>query len=350
MSIFQGGLFTCGFDMDPAPSDLFTYIAGGASSTTTPYTFGYSWALNAVNTVTGILLNGNLTHHYMGTMFLTTNLPSSHGPMYFWNDVTANATQLSLHVNSTGQLQFYLSDSGSTTIYTASPAGTVVPGIWTYIEAFVVISSTVGQVIARVNNSVVINSPATQNTQNSANTWTNAVGFQSMSIGSGTCYFDDWYMLDGTGSAPFNNFLGKVQCRGDAPNNNSANSARNAWTPTNPQNVNYKNNANIPYNSSEYDADSNVGDYDMFRYPALPGSFTVFAINEWFRLGLDSAGARTVVPNVSSSGVDSAGPAITPPSGGSQLFNQIYAVDPNTSAAWTAIAAQDAELGVKIQS
>lgn len=348
--IFQSGVFSCGFDMDPSGTDILNYATGGAANSFTPYGFGYSWRLDSANHNAGILLNANLTQLYFGAAVYTAQMPATNGGIFFFNDATANSTQVSLFVSGTGQLQFYRGN-GVTPIGPASSAGVINVNQWTYLEAFVLISSTVGQVIARVNNSVVITTTATLNTQNSANTWVNAPGFLNFAVGSpNACYFDDWYMLDGTGASPLSTFLGKVQCRGEAPNANSANGARNAWTPTNPQNSNYKNVGNIPYNAAQYDSDSNVSDYDMFRFPGLPGSFSsVFFVNEWMRLGVDSAGVRTVAPNVTSGGVDSLGTAVTPPAG-SQLFNQVYTQDPNTSAAWAVAAAGSAELGVQLAS
>jgi hypothetical protein len=165
---------------------------------------------------------------------------------------------------------------------------------------------------------------------------------------NGSVFLDDWYMLDTTGSSPLNTFLGPVQCRGEAPNANSSVGGRNAWTPTNPTNANYSNVANIPYSSTEYNSDSNAGDYDQFEYPSLPSTVvTVFAVNEWALLELDASG-RTVLLNAYSNGTDSPGTAFAPAVGTPTLYNQVSAVDPHTSAAWTIANAGAVQLGVKV--
>jgi hypothetical protein len=217
----------------------------------------------------------------------------------------------------------------------------------------VTISATVGQVQAYLNGTQVITTAASQNTKSTTNTFVNAFQFQQSGI---NMFVDDWYMLDTTGTSPLNTFLtaagGTPQCRGEAPNANSAVGGRNAWTPTNPTNVNYSNVANIPAVSTKYNADSTAGDYDMFKFPPLPSNVTtVLAVNEWAIIGLDSSGARTVELNCYSNGTDSASAAFTPAAIGSPVYyNQLLTLDPHTSAAWTVTNAGAAELGAKVAS
>jgi hypothetical protein len=201
-----------------------------------------------------------------------------------------------------------------------------------------------------VNGTQVITTAATQNTKSTANTFVNAFILGGFNNGGGNNLIDDWYMLDGSGSSPFNTYLGPVQVRGDVPSANSAVGGRNAWTPTNPTNVNWTNVGNIPAVATKYNADGTAGDYDMFQFPALPSNVaSVLAIDEWALLLLDSAGSRTVELNTYSNGTDSAtaafGPGTTP-----AYSNQVSTKDPHTSAAWTVANAGAAELGVKVQT
>jgi hypothetical protein len=345
--IFQNGVWCMGFDMQPSGSQILTHTTQGSPNSTTAFGFGSSWSTNASP---GVIFGTNLAGVIHGIRLQLPGLPVTSGLIYQWWDLTTNTVQISLRLFADGHLQFYLGSGTGTPIGPASAAALVLANTWVYIECSVIISSTVGFVECRLNgvSTPIITTAATQNTQNSANAYTNCADFVSPFASS---LFDDWYMLDKTGSSPLNTYLGNVQARGDAPNNNSATGGRNAWTPTNPTNVNHTNVANVPANSAEYDSDSTPGDFDMFRFPALPGSVaTVFAVNEWALLELDSAGARTVSLDCESGGTDSLSPAITPNAGTLTYYNQMSVVDPNTSAAWTPTNAGNAELGVKLVS
>jgi hypothetical protein len=343
--IFQNGVASMGFDMDPTGSLIWTQLnRGSASNSVTPYGFGYSW--NISNGV-GMFLGTNLTSYYVGYAWDPLGAPTSYEPILTFYDATAGSAQVTLQVNATGNVQFFLGTS-ATAIGPASTL-TVPLSSFTYIECFITISGSVGQVICYLNGNLAITTSATQNTKNTANSFLNAVQW-NQPAGS-TYYVDDIYQLDTTGTSPLNTFLGPVQVRGDAANANSAVGGRNAWTPTSPTGVNWENVANVPASNTEYNADSNPGDYDMFRFPALPSNAAqVFFINEWALLDLDSAGSRTVETNIYSNGTDSPSAAFTPALGTPTLYNQVATVDPHTSSAWSVANAGAAELGVKVET
>jgi hypothetical protein len=346
--IFQSGMFALGFDAEPTAAQVFTQNAIGSATATTPFSFGFAWNV-AYTPGPGILFGTNLTTVYHGVRHIGNgSLPGSSAIMFDFYDATAGASQVTLRVNSTGQLQFYLGSGTGTTIGSASAASTIVQGVWQYIEVLVTISATVGQVQCYVNGTQVITTAASQNTKSTANTFVNAFRFDSPS--SSNDFYDDWYMLDNTGSSPFNTYLGPVQVREEAPNANSAVGGRNAWTSTDANN--YQAVAHIPASASHYDADSTPGDYDMFRFPSLPSNVsTVLAVNELAVVGLDSSGARTVELNVYSNGTDGPGSAFTPAAIGSPTYYYlVQTVDPHTSSAWTVANASAAEIGVKLQS
>jgi hypothetical protein len=349
-SIFQNGTFFCGFDGNPSLSLIFTQgVGGGGSSTNTP--FGYGLSINPQNiffAYDGILFGENISTHYNGCAFMVPGLPGSVSYYHTWVDVTAGVTQLALRLNPNGQLQFYLGSGTGTPIGSASSALTIQPNVYVYLETAVTIgASGTGSVKCNVNGANVITATGVT-TQSSSNAWVNCFQFGATTANSP--FYDDWYMLDGTGSAPYNTFLGPIQVRGDVPTANSVVGGRNAWTPTSPTGVNYSNVANIPASSTKFNADSNPGDYDMFRYNSLPSNVTnVLATNEWATLLLDSAGARTVALNTYSNGTDSIGTSFTP-SSTAALYNKVSLVDPHTSSAWTVSGVNAAEHGVKVVS
>jgi hypothetical protein len=339
--IFQRGVYSMGFDMSPAVAQVFTLGGSGGLSTTTPFGSGFSYSTGSFS---GISFGTNLTKLIFG---MRVNLAALSGgsPFFVFYDATAGADQVNLRAFPDGHLQF-CSGSSATAIGPASAAGLITASIWVYIEVSIIMSATVGFVECRLNGvtTPVISSAATLNTIPTGNAWVS--GFFLQSPTGAACFWDDWYMLDTTAASPLNTYLGNVQVKGDKASANSAVGGRNAYTPTNPTNVNFSNVGNAPINTAEYNADSTAGDYDMFRFPALSAT-TVLFLNEWVQIELDAAGARTVALNCYSNGTDDLGTAFTPSAGSYQLINQAEIVDPHTGAAWTVTNAQAAEFGVK---
>jgi hypothetical protein len=351
--IFLNGVWSMGFDGDPTNTSFLNIsgaTSGSGSTSQLPFGFGYSWATSGSS---GINLGTNLTTLISGIRAYFNGTLASSEIIMEWYDATANAVQVSLRYFPDGHLQFYLGTGTGTPLGSASATGLLNGNTWTYIECKVTINGSTGSVECRINgNSTPVISQGSLNTQSTANTWVSGFIFISNFFGSTTSFWDDWYMLDTTGTSPLNTYLGNVQVKGQAPSANSAVGGRNAYTPTNPTNVNYTNVGNIPQNTSEYNADSTAGDYDMFRFPSISAA-TVLFLNEWVEVELDAAGARTVALDcysASSTPTDSLGTAFTPPTGTYQLVNNTYVVDPSTGSAWTVTNAGNAELGVKTVS
>jgi hypothetical protein len=363
MSIFQSGLWTCGFDMQPGLSQIFTHGSSGSLvTTTTPFTFGFSTSFGVGSpgffAINGINFNGTLTTHFAGFYLLTNTMPTTNSLICQWFDITGNAAQVNLRYFNDGHLQFYSGGSSSvTTLGPASATGLIPLNTFVHIEPKVVFNATTGSVQCRINGTNVIPSTGSLNTVPTGNVWAQAFDFVE-GPAVGTFFVDDVYMLDGTGSAPFNTFLGPCQCRGDAPNANSAVGGRNAWTNTSTGSSFFANFVNVGQlggnanKQSDYNFDTTPGDYDMFRYPSLPSTVSnVFAVNTWSQVELDSAGIRTVSQNCYSSGTDSLGAAFTPTLTGSpSMYLSVNTTDPHTSSTWTVANAQAAELGVKLIS
>lgn len=345
--IFQLGGYFMGFDMNPTGAQTFDSSVSGSGNSTTPFGFGFSWQFSTNN---GPIKNlgVNLTDLIVGARIFTA-LPATNAILFVFYDVTAAAAQVTLRLFSDGSLRFYLGNGTGTPIGAASATGLVSASTWVHFEAKVKIAAAgAGSVELRINgNATPVITQGSVTTQSTANTWVNAV---QLDAPNGNINWDDWYMLDKTGASPLDTYLGTVQVREDAPSANSAVGGRNAFTPTNPTNVNYTNVGNIPAVATKYNADSTPGDYDMFQFPALPSNVaTVLAVNVVALLLLDSAGARTVELNTYSNGTDSATAAFTP--GTTAAYStQVSTLDPHTGVAWTVANAGAAELGVKVQT
>jgi hypothetical protein len=165
--------------------------------------------------------------------------------------------------------------------------------VWTYIEIQLTISTAAGAGQILFNGTSVL-SISSVNTQGTLNNTVDSIVFQGAAPGLSNTFFDDVYILDTTAASPLNTFLGQVRVYGQAPNANSAVGGRNAWTATNPTNINWSNVANVPYNASEYKFSDTSSQYDMFRFPPVPLTVSVLFLNEWSVVETDNTSATTV--------------------------------------------------------
>lgn len=365
--IFYNGYFSLGFDFlatgTPTVGGVFDGVTGSPSigSTYARYA-GQGMQCNGNRVYITKSLHVNLQSMIIGFAFYCSALPSGStlNMIATWYDATASGSQVTLCYNSQGQLGFYTGTSNLNSYGTSltlvgalSAGGTIVAGSYSYIEALVTVSTSVGVVTAYVNGTQVINNTGLD-TQTTTNAWTNAIYLgSSNTTGGGTNqYFDDLYMLDMTGSSPFNTFLGPGRIQTDGPSADSATSGLNAWSYTTPPGNDYGCCANIPPNSTEYCYDANVGDRMSFRFPSLSSS-KVIALNTWFNVELDAAGTRTIVPIFRNNSVDQVGPSPISLASGYTYYNQPSTIDPNTGSPWasgTVAAAGGCEIGLKVNS
>lgn len=295
----------------------------------------------------------NLTTFYTGFAYKCLNLPALGGANVFCTifDTVGNAPKLNLTVNGQGQLQCYtaggLFPTGggtvSSTIGAASATGVIVNGAYNFIEIHYTYSAS-GLIQIVCNGSTVIS--FTGSTVVSGNAFFNAMILGSKTNGT-VNYFDDWYILDGTGSAPFNTFLGNGRCATDNPTGDSATAGLNTWTPTTPQGTDYGNASNNPPNVAQYNSAATAGQRMSLTFPGISTS-KVLGLNIWWNGEQDAAGTTIVTPQVRSNLVDASGTAVTL-TGAYVYSNQNFVTDPNTGLPWsqgTVAAASTAELGL----
>jgi len=365
--IFYNGVFCCGFDFLPTGTPTVGGVFDSVGSTPTigstyAHVSGYGIQCNGNQVYLGKALHVNLASMYLGVAYECVTLPTGSVQNFIatFYDSTAGAPQLTVAVNNQGQIGFYRGGNGfpsygslGTLVGSLSAAGTIVAGSYNYLEFFVTISGTLGVVTCNVNGTQVINATA-QNTQSTANAYTNYIYFgSSTTTGTGANqYFDDLYALDTTGSAPFNTFLGAGRIQTDGPSADSATSGLNAWSYTTPPGTDYGCCDNIPANSAEYCYDSNVGDRMSFRFPSL-STAKVFFLNTWYLAEIDASGTRTIVPIFRNNSVDQVGPSPNSLGTTYTYYNQPSTVDPNTGTAWaseTVATAAACEIGLKVNS
>lgn len=345
--LLAGGVFDSVSSVFTPPDINPTYARFGGKGIGCAVGLG-SWA--------GRSFGVNLASGYAGFGFNVTSLPAS-GTIQFATlyDATAGAMQVGLGYNSTGQIGFYstggLPGGGGSAalIGSLSATGTLVVGAYPFIEVFYTIANSGGALTLKVNNSVVISFSG--DTQQTANAYASRLilGGIGNGVAGGTHYFDDIYLLDGTGASPFNTFLGNGRAYQQVPTSGSATGGLNAWTATSPQGTDWGNCANIPLNTAQNNAATAAAQRMSLRFGTISAS-RILGFNSWYSLRESAAGPCTVVPIYRSNSVDQVGPVAVSPGATDTYYNQVSTIDPNTGLPWasgTVAAAYSSEFGLR---
>jgi hypothetical protein len=148
---------------------------------------------------------------YLGIFLQTGSL----GNTLSFNNINGNA-QIYLKFNTNGTISV---TSGSNVLGTSAKLYTISSNIAIYIEVYLVVSASSGAVSVRLNgNPTAIINLTGVNTAND----TTSLPIIGISSNSNSSYFRDVYIIDGTGSAPYNTFLGCVGCNYLPPMANSS--------------------------------------------------------------------------------------------------------------------------------
>jgi hypothetical protein len=347
---FYNGVFHNGWDMFTTSAIPGVMIGSQGQIVTTNARFGDGQVLQLTGGNTnGWALLVNLAHEIQGIYVFVPALPTTgFSRLIYWVDATAGSVQLQLMVGALGQLQFFLAN-GTTAVGAASANGIIATNHGYYIQTDITINSSAGIVKCYVDtqgSSPVISSSGV-NSQTTANSFINQAWFNNPF--AATIYYDDFYMLDLTGSAPFNALLGPMHEHWDVPTSD-AGPNQFSTQPTQTTGNHFKNvNAVTTPSGTAYNFDNNPGDEELYGFPAITAA-TVFCMTEWIYSELDAAGPRTVSPVLKSGAVIQTGPSYTPGSSFSYYY-QPSTIDPNTGNPWasgTVAAAGSADLGVTI--
>jgi hypothetical protein len=162
-------------------------------------------------------------------------------------------------------------------------------GTWYYVELKVVFGGAgVGSAVVRINGVTEINySGSTISTSNSyANGIRGPAGTTTADI-----YIDDLYLLDTSGSAPYNDFLGDVRVVVLSPNGYGSSTQ---WSPVGSA-VNWDC-VNDPISDDDltFVASGTPGHRDLYSLEELPVSGQVLAVQIAIKARKDDAGTRTI--------------------------------------------------------
>jgi len=259
----------------------------------------------------------------------------------------AGTAQVTLRANADNTISVCRGLQNGTVLGTST--ATFTSGSYFYIEWKVTIHASAGTVDVRLNG-VSILSLTSQNTRNTANTSWNAAVLGWLELVTDSCSanntntdFDDLYVCDGSGAAPWNTFLGDV--RVDVRNPTAA-GATTGWTPSTGSNWQNVDDA-APDDDTTYNSTSTINAVDTFVVQDAPVSgAAIFGVQHCLSLKKMDAGTCTVAPVVRHSSTDYAGSAISPSTSYAYglVINQ---TNPGTAAQWTESDFNAAEFGYK---
>lgn len=233
--------------------------------------------------------------------------------------------------------------------YTGTVLGTTSSlslGVFTFVEILVTIHDTAGVVTVKFNGTTALSLTGQDTKDLSLAGWTR-FGLHSMvgagGTGSSNVYIDDLYVLDGSGSAPWNAFLGDVRVDSRNP---TGSGATTGWTPSigsNWQNVDDA----TPDDDTTYNIATSSGLTDTFVFQDAPVlGAVIYGVQHCINVKKSDAGASTIASVVRHSGTDNVGPNITPNTtyGYGLAINQ---TNPGTGVQWTESGFNAAEFGYK---
>lgn len=218
---------------------------------------------------------------------------------------------------------------------------------WNYIEVSVTISDTVGEVHVRLNGITADEVSYTGDTKN-AGTSTNIdrVQFYTGTGAVNDTDYADVYILNSTGSAPTNTFLGDVVVRTLNP---SGNGTYSQLTGSDGNQVdNYLLADERPFSSTDYVGSVTVGNKDTYAIADLPGGVTtIYGVQLNGMMAKSDGSAASARYLLRSGGTDYPGVTrgLTTTYTG---YYEMYTTDPATSVAWTTGGVNGIETGMEV--
>lgn len=264
------------------------------------------------------------------------------------------ANVFTLETRTDGALRVHQGAVTGPTLGTTA-AGLVAAGSHYFIEMKVKIHATLGTVEVRVarGNDRTTQVLLAQNVDTKGST---AGVWNMIELGPQGDGWDDFYLCDGTGAAPWNTFLGNVFVVADHPLTDAVSPGAHAdFTPS----TGTDHGATVDeVNASEadYNAASAAGARDSYKFPAvtMADRARIFGMQVNVYAEKTDTRARALAPSVRVSGVDYDGTtAYLVRSGGGVLagytyYVQPYQANPATGLAWSRAALEAAEPGALV--
>jgi hypothetical protein len=259
----------------------------------------------------------------------------------FFGDSGATAHISVVHNTTTRLMEIRRGASNGTLLATGTQQ--VFDATWNYFEVSCTISDTVGEVHVRLNGSTTDEVSYTGDTKNGGTATT--IDTVRWEIGSAS-RIADVYILNDTGAAPNNNFLGDVVVRTLSP---SGNGTYSQLVGSDSDSINnYLLVDEHPFSSTDYVGSPTTGQKDSYAISDLPaGVTTVYGVQvsgQMFKSDATVAQSRLFIR---SGGTDYGGSTrtlITSPVN----YYEYYSTNPATGLAWTPSDVNNLESGMEV--
>lgn len=340
-------LFYDGFDHYPSAQNFgiknnWSSNIEGQVANVTPFGKGYSILLNNGQSI------GRSIPPQKSYIFGFAHSPisaNSNGD-YSWMSISdaAQNRQLTFRINPATLAPEIWRGTISTGVLIGS-GSPVQNNAFSYIEILCTIDPVFGLVQVNVNGEQSINLVNVNTQGYGGNQTVGYVGFQSF---GGSAYYDDFYVCDLTGPAPFNAMLGPIRVQTIYP---GAGGPSTEFAPLQAPNWNEVADVLMAGDAS-YNEGTIPGLQDMFR---LGGNSLTDPSSQIFALALtgcyrfDDAGPHSVSNTIQSGAIMQQGATIAL-TAGYQYQQDILLTDPSTNDNWTAAAVNAIQLGYKMVS
>lgn len=212
---------------------------------------------------------------------------------------------------------------------------------WNFCEIHFVAGST-GSVEVRINATTVLSIPVAD-FQPSTYYGVSAMTFTVSSARE--CWIDDWYLLDTEGSVN-TGYLGNVRVQ-FLPLDGTGNQTE--WSPSNAGDPNWENANNLLVDDASfvYNPDGEQGDYDLYSCQALINSPNIYGVLVKGAYRQTDATQQFAQNALRTNGSDFFGESVGVSADQYSYIDDVYDLNPATSAGWTYSEVNSIEIGPK---
>jgi hypothetical protein len=329
-------LFIDGFDAGDTVQK-WSSVVSGTSDTASRFSSGRSFRVPYGSYSPIKIFPAQINTVFVGFAFTASGAGAQSPFFHIWGD-SGNTLHLTVSLHNGTQFQLRRGGWNDTLLATGVYSVTG----WVYVEISASIHDTTGSVTVKVNGTTVITfSGDTKNggTNNTIDAISGGLVYSSVTYN----YYDDLYVCDETGSAPYNTFLGDVRVHTMSP---SAAGTTTQFTPS--SGANYTTVDELPYSATDYVAASSPTIKDTYQMSDLPaGAATIFGVQTNVIAKKTDAGNIAIKPVVRSGGTDYSGSSTVLSSSDITISN-LRTQDPATATTWTAGGVNGMEAGVEI--
>lgn len=270
-------------------------------------------------------------------------IPTNNLYIMFYGDGGTTQHITVMRNTGTGLLEIRRGTSSGTLLATGTTQ--IFLSQWNYIEVSCTVSDTVGEVHVRLNGNTADEVSFTGDTKNGGtNTTIDRVGYFTGSGPAGSAA--DLYILNDSGPAPNNSFLGDVVVRTLSPVGNGNYSQ---LTGSDGNSVdNYLLVDEHPYSGTDYVGSPTTGQKDTYAMTDLPaGVTTVYGLQVNSLMAKSDASLAQSRLILRSGGTDYGGTTRVLPTTFTGYY-EFYETDPATGVAWTPASVNNMESGMEV--